>query len=101
MPEESFVAAIGTTTTTNQRPSSPPVDSESRYRLKRYERGTSRLGSVYAELRSLCLDGYTHVANMPGNFREILYYARRFRLVVLDHRVNKLIADLAADYFTQ
>lgn len=68
---------------------------KSRYRLKRYAPGV-QMGSVYAELRSLCLNGYTHVANMPGNFREIVYYARRFRLVVLDHRVNRMIADRAS-----
>lgn len=73
---------------------------DSPYRLKRYNRRT-KLTSVYAELRSLRIDGYTHVANMPGNFREILYYARHFRLIVLDHRVNKLIADSVVDYLTE
>lgn len=89
MPDESMAIS---------RDPPPPDDmKKAPYRLKRYVKGTAHVDSVCAELRSLCLLGYTHVANMPGNFHEIVYYARRFRLIVLDHRVNKMIADLAAE----
>ena len=53
--------------------------------------------SVCTEIQKLNNSGYTHIVNMPGPISEILYYANKMHLVVVDHRLAKYVADLSAD----
>ena len=63
--------------------------------MQRY-RVTDCVNSIASELSRLRKAGYTHVVNMPGDLRDILYYAKRAKIVVLDHRMYKAIADYCA-----
>lgn len=68
------------------------------YKLKYYTSldepiETSSLRSVFERLHA---DGYTHVANMPGQLNDICYNARCFHMIVIDKRLIKQIAGLCA-----
>ena len=72
-----------------------PVTPPPRYKMKKYQE-TDKIFSVYHEMSKLNRESFTHVVNMPGRFQDVLYYARRFNIVVLDSRMVKYIADICS-----
>lgn len=56
-------------------------------------RSNDRVNSIPCEMHRLNSIGYTHVVNMPGDILRVLHYAKRLRLVVLDQRIVKFIAE--------
>lgn len=64
-------------------------------KVKRYTEMDKSL-VIPTEFQKLNSQGYTHVVNMPGDMREIFYYAKRMKIVVLDHRISKYVSDLCS-----
>lgn len=62
------------------------------YKLKVYN-NRDHVDSIRFEFERLHAQKYTHVANMPGDFREILYMARCFQINILDWRMGKYVAE--------
>lgn len=61
-------------------------------RLKKYKKH-DRIASVKQEFEILKKFNYTHVANMPGSLKEVLYYSRFYNMRILDSRLDKFVAD--------
>jgi len=52
-----------------------------------------KISSIHAELEIAAQKGYTHIVNMSGDIRKILYYSKCYNLIILDERLHKFIAD--------
>lgn len=53
--------------------------------------------SIRAEFEKMFYKNYTHVANMPGPFRELLINSKNFGLILMDPRMIKHVADLCVE----
>lgn len=71
------------------------IRKKNKYKLKKYDK-FDIVKSIRCEMEYLNKNGYTHVANMPGNLSEIFYYAKYFQIVPLDNRLVKHIADICS-----
>lgn len=48
---------------------------------------------IRSYMKNLYKNGYTHVANMPGDLFEITNIARDFKIIILDNRILKTLKD--------
>jgi hypothetical protein len=62
------------------------------YKLRLYT-AKDQIQSIRDEFEKLHENKYTHVANMPGNMKEILNIAKQYQIICLDTKLNKRIAD--------
>jgi len=59
--------------------------------------GYENIANYRSEFERLYSEGYTHVVNMPGNINCIYKFAKYFRLICRDHRLDICIANICSD----
>ncbi|AQN78616.1 ACH96234.1 GrBNV gp62-like protein [Kallithea virus] len=70
-----------------------PNDS---YKLKTYKNGDT-IESLSREFQRLYEQKYTHVANVPGRLDDILQVAYEYKLICLDGRMLKYVAEYCSE----
>lgn len=65
------------------------------YKLKKYS-SEDIVSSTRQEFENLYRQQYTHVANMPGNFANILRLSAHFGIICLDRRQVEYVADMCS-----
>lgn len=68
------------------------ASTEKAFKLKKYFRN-DKIYSIISEIEWLSKKNFTHVANMPGNYNEVLFYAKYYGLVVLHLDNIRYVAD--------
>lgn len=65
------------------------------FKLKRYS-NSDHIDCIRTEFQKLYCEKYTHVMNMPGNFKEIKCASKHYNIVCLDARNTKFIAEFCS-----
>ncbi|AYP97979.1 GrBNV gp62-like protein-like protein [Mauternbach virus] len=69
-------------------------------KLKLYNKGDV-IPSLAAEFQMLYDQKYTHVVNAPGRLNDILVTAKEYKLICLDSRMGKYVAEYCSKFRTE
>ncbi|ATZ81576.1 GrBNV_gp62-like protein [Drosophila innubila nudivirus] len=67
-------------------------ESNDGYKLKSYKKGDV-IPSLAVEFQMLYDQKYTHILNAPGRLSDILVTAKEYKLICLDSRMGKYVAE--------
>lgn len=66
-----------------------------KYKAMQYD--VDKIQSIRAEFQKLHAEKYTHVINMPGDFKHIRCVAKQYNIIHLDRRLGKFVSDFCSE----